>query len=73
MAGGGEVIGIEETAELGVIIAGLQVIEAGFGLFLTLYGIFYPISREKILGNPKVSWLFACGRGATKCKRVSVR
>ena len=31
-AGGSEVIGIDESADLGVIIAGLQVIEPGFSV-----------------------------------------
>ena len=32
LTGGGEVIGIDESADLGVIIAGLQIIEASLGI-----------------------------------------
>jgi hypothetical protein len=32
LAGGSEDIGIDESAEFGVIIAGLQVIETGFSI-----------------------------------------
>ena len=44
MAGGDEGIGIEEAAEIGVVISGLEVIESGFSVLPLAIGVNSPYS-----------------------------